>query len=56
MSEDEAAAESGTVVEVAAESGEFPTLVAAIEAAGLVDTLQRARSVHGVRADRGSLR
>jgi transforming growth factor-beta-induced protein len=34
-----AAEESGTVVEVAVESGEFPTLVAAIEAAGLVDTL-----------------
>ena len=38
MSED-AAAESGTVVDVAVESGEFPTLVAAIEAAGLVETL-----------------
>jgi transforming growth factor-beta-induced protein len=38
MSED-AAAESGTVVDVAVESGDFPTLVAAIEAAGLVETL-----------------
>ena len=37
--EEAAAEESGTVVEVAVESGEFPTLVAAIEAAGLVDTL-----------------
>jgi transforming growth factor-beta-induced protein len=34
-----AAEEPGTVVDVAVESGEFPTLVAAIEAAGLVDTL-----------------
>jgi transforming growth factor-beta-induced protein len=34
-----AAEEPGTVVEVAVETGEFPTLVAAIEAAGLVDTL-----------------
>ena len=43
MSEDEmsedAAAESGTVVDVAVESGDFPTLVAAIEAAGLVEAL-----------------
>jgi transforming growth factor-beta-induced protein len=38
MSED-AAAESGTVVDVAVESGDFPTLVAAIEAAGLVEAL-----------------
>jgi uncharacterized surface protein with fasciclin (FAS1) repeats len=38
-STDAAAEEPGTVVEVAAASGEFPTLVAAIEAAGLVDTL-----------------
>ena len=37
--EEAAAEEPGTVVEVAVESGEFPTLVAAIEAAGLVDTL-----------------
>ncbi|MDX2381988.1 MAG: fasciclin domain-containing protein, partial [Acidimicrobiia bacterium] len=36
---DAAAEEPGTVVEVAVASGEFPTLVAAIEAAGLVDTL-----------------
>ena len=37
--DDAAAEEPGTVVEVAVESGQFPTLVAAIEAAGLVDTL-----------------
>ena len=29
----------GTIVEVAVESGAFPTLIAAVEAAGLVDTL-----------------
>jgi transforming growth factor-beta-induced protein len=37
--DDAAAEEPGTVVEVAVDSGEFPTLVAAIEAAGLVETL-----------------
>ncbi len=31
--------EPGTIVDVAVESGQFPTLVAAIEAAGLVETL-----------------
>jgi len=39
MAEDEAAAEEGTIVDVAVASGEFPTLVAAVEAAGLVETL-----------------
>lgn len=33
-------AEAGDIVAVAAGSGEFPTLVAAVEAAGLVETLQ----------------
>jgi len=33
------AAENGTIVSVAAESGKFKTLVAAVKAAGLVDTL-----------------
>ncbi|WP_419919535.1 fasciclin domain-containing protein [Candidatus Poriferisocius sp.] len=33
------AEELGTIVEVAVGSGQFPTLVAAVEAAGLVDTL-----------------
>ena len=32
--------ESGDIVSVAVDSGEFPTLVAAVEAAGLVETLQ----------------
>jgi uncharacterized surface protein with fasciclin (FAS1) repeats len=36
---DTEAMEAGTVVDVAVASGEFPTLVAAIEAAGLVETL-----------------
>ena len=35
----EDAASPGTVVEVAIDSGNFPTLVAAVQAAGLVDTL-----------------
>jgi len=39
MADDEAAAEEGTIVDVAVASGEFPTLVAAVEAAGLVETL-----------------
>ena len=34
-----AAAEPGTIVEVAVEAGSFPTLIAAVQAAGLVDTL-----------------
>jgi len=38
MAED-AMAEEGTIVDVAVASGEFPTLVAAVEAAGLVETL-----------------
>ncbi len=33
------AAEAGTIVEVATEAGDFTTLVAAVDAAGLVDTL-----------------
>ena len=32
--------ETGDIVSVAVDSGEFPTLVAAVEAAGLVETLQ----------------
>lgn len=36
---DEPAEEPGTIVEVAVESGAFPTLVAAVQAAGLVETL-----------------
>ena len=35
----EAPAAPGTIVEVAVESGAFPTLVAAVQAAGLVDVL-----------------
>lgn len=31
--------EMGTIVDVAVDSGQFPTLVAALQAAGLVDTL-----------------
>ena len=38
---EEEAAALGTIVEVAVESGAFPTLIAAVEAAGLVDTLNR---------------
>ncbi len=38
MAED-AAAEEGTIVDVAVASGEFPTLIAAVEAAGLGETL-----------------
>ncbi|WP_419933209.1 fasciclin domain-containing protein [Candidatus Poriferisodalis sp.] len=38
MAEDEAAI-AGTIVEVAVSSGQFPTLVAAVQAAGLVDVL-----------------
>ena len=37
--EPEAPEPSGTIVEVAVESGAFPTLIAAVQAAGLVDTL-----------------
>lgn len=37
---DDMAEEPGDIVAVAAGSGEFPTLVAAVEAAGLVETLQ----------------
>ncbi len=37
--EDEAMEEAGTIVDVAAEAGSFSTLLAAAEAAGLVDTL-----------------
>lgn len=37
--ETEAPAEAGTIVDVAVEAGIFTTLVAAVEAAGLVDTL-----------------
>ena len=36
---EEAQETPGTIVEVAAQSGAFPTLVAAVQAAGLVDTL-----------------
>ena len=36
---EEAAETPGTIVEVAVQSGAFPTLVAAVQAAGLIDTL-----------------
>lgn len=36
---DDTAAEAGTIVEVATEAGDFTTLLAAAQAAGLVDTL-----------------
>ncbi len=39
MEEDGAASENGTIVDVAIASGDFTTLVAAVEAAGLVETL-----------------
>ncbi|MDJ0769244.1 MAG: fasciclin domain-containing protein [Ilumatobacter sp.] len=39
MAEEEAMAETGTIVDVAVEAGSFETLVAAVQAAGLVDTL-----------------
>jgi len=39
MSEDEMAEELGTIVDVAVEAGSFTTLVAAVEAAGLAETL-----------------
>ncbi|MBU6351769.1 MAG: fasciclin domain-containing protein [Chloroflexi bacterium] len=38
--EEEAAAELGTIVDIAVDAGDFNTLVAAITAAGLVETLQ----------------
>jgi len=38
--DDEATAEAGDIIEVAVGSEQFPTLVAAVQAAGLVETLQ----------------
>ena len=40
------------IVETATEAGSFKTLLAAVKAAGLVETLQGDRTVHRVRADR----
>ena len=47
---------SKTIVENAVNSKDHTTLVAAVKAAGLVDTLSRPGSVHGVRADQRRLR
>ena len=50
------AASAADIVDTAAAAGHFQTLVAAVKAAGLVDTFERTRPVHGVRAHRRSLR
>ena len=46
---------SKNIVQNAVNSKDHTTLVAAVKAAGLVDTLSIARSVHGVRADQRGL-
>ena len=40
-----------TIVDIAAEDGRFTTLVAAVSAAGLADTLSGGRPVHRVRTN-----
>ena len=45
-----------TIVQNAVNSKDHTTLVAAVKAAGLVDTLERPRPVHGLRADQCGLR
>ncbi len=42
---------SKNIIQNAVNSKDHTTLVAAVKAAGLVDTLRRPRSVHRVRAD-----
>ena len=49
-------AASADIVDTAVANGSFTTLVAAIQAAGLVETLKGPGAVHGLRADRRGVR
>ena len=40
------------IVDTAVEAGDFKTLAAALEKAGLVETLKRGRTVYCIRSDR----
>ena len=53
---DSAMAAESDIVDTAIAAGDFTTLVAAVRAAGLEDTLPRRRPVHRIRPDRRSLR
>ena len=48
--------EEADIVDTAIAAGDFTTLVAAVQAAGLEETLARRRPLHGVRPDRRRLR
>ena len=47
---------SGNIVQVAQSAGQFNTLLAAVEAAGLTSTLEGPGPLHGLRADRRRVR
>ena len=49
------ASQAADIVDTAAAAGDFKTLVAAVKAAGLVDTLKGKVSVHGLRSYRRSV-